>query len=220
MQNIIIVNTKGGSGKSTIATNLAGYYACWGVRVILADHDPQESSLDWLAARPHSRPHIIGRSGNAGKYVSPKVDYVITDLASGVHSEKLMQLLPTTDMILIPVLPSPMDTRATLRFVCDLLQNPAFNEKKTRIGVIANRVRENTRVYTRLKEFLDSLGLPFITSLRESQNYIDATEEGLSLFELPQRKVIRDLVQWQPLISWITHDTLPVIPPQKELKAK
>jgi chromosome partitioning protein len=214
MQNIVIVNTKGGSGKSTLATNLAGYYACWGIRVALVDHDPQQSSQDWLRARPSERPQIVGMSGASGKGVSPLVDYVITDLASGVHPNTMASILPTADVVLIPVLPSPMDIRATGRFIFELLQNPAFNEKHTRIGVVANRVRENTRVYAKLRLFLGEIGLPFVGSLRETQNYITAAEQGLSLFELPKRKVIRDLLQWQPLITWLSNGKLPVLPPQ------
>lgn len=214
MQSIVVVNTKGGSGKSTLATNLAGYYACWGIRVALVDYDPQESSLDWLRARPAELPQIVGMSGASGERVSPLVDYVVMDIASGADNNTLSSVLPSADIVLVPVLPSPMDIRASGRFIVELLQNPAFNEKRTRIAVVANRVKQNTKVYQRLQAFLHELGLPFVGSLRETQNYIAAAEQGISLFEMPTRTVIKDLLQWQPLVAWLSNGKLPVLPPR------
>ena len=214
MRTIMLINSKGGSGKSTLATNLASYFACWGIRVTLVDFDRQGSALDWLQARPADRPEIRSVAAVAPDYPVPDdSDYRVLDVPSGVHDDQLTQLLSLADTIVIPVLPSPMDIRATGRFVAELLDSPAYTQDK-RVCVVANRVREHTRSYRVLETFLKKLGIPFVTRLRDTQNYVRAAEQGLGIFELPRREVLSDLVQWQPLVTWLAGDRrLSAIPP-------
>lgn len=212
MRRLIVLNPKGGSGKSTITTNLAGYFALQGDTVAIADFDPQRSSLDWLAVRPQERVQIEG-------YVVEDSDelliphgpgYLIMDAPAGIHGKEMTRLVKKGHTILIPVLPSPIDMRACARFIEELLLIGRVERERTRIAVFANRVRENTLIYHALQRFLASLGIPFLTHLRDSQNYIRAAESGLSIFELPSAQVAQDMTQWQPIIDWLASpDSLP-----------
>lgn len=214
MRTIMLANSKGGSGKSTLATNLASYFACWGIRVTLVDFDRQGSARDWLAARPPQRDGIRAVSALLPDCPVPDdSDYRLLDVPSGIHGEALTQLLRLADTVVVPVLPSPMDIRATGRFVAELLTNEAYAPDK-RLCVVANRVRETTRSYRALEAFLAHLGIPFVARLRDTQNYVRAAEQGLGIFELPSRETLADLAQWQPLVHWLCGNRhTPAIPP-------
>lgn len=215
MRTITIVNSKGGSGKSTLATNLASYFACWGIRVTLVDSDPQASALDWLRARPDDRPRIKGVVAEEGDFrIPPESDYAVIDVPSGTGGRTLRRLLRKSDVLVIPVLPSPMDIRATRKFIFELLQQEELTRRGIDICVVANRVRENTRIYYTLEKFLASVGVPFIAKFRDTQNYVQAADRGLGVFELAPARVIRDLRQWEPLVTWLSADKrISVIPP-------
>ena len=205
MRSIMVLNSKGGSGKSTVATNLASYYAAQGNKVILVDLDPQSSSLDWLAARPSGRSSISGIDGAAGQYRVPRnADYVIYDTPAAVHGAELSALLRRAQSIIIPVLPSPIDMRAATPFVQKVLDNNRVARKEARVALIANRCRENYNIYHQLDSYLRKIRkAPFISVLRESQNYVRAAERGLGVFELPPYAVRKDLDQWDPIIRWL-----------------
>jgi chromosome partitioning protein len=226
MRIIMALNAKGGSGKTTLATNLASHYAAQGKSVVLADFDPQSSSLNWLKARPEDRPRIQGFAAwDTPLRVPRDTDYVIMDAPSGHYGKRLVALMRYTQTIVMPVLPSPLDIRAAASFIQEIKQvgkastrnildtsvgamlkalfgsgTPIF---KARVGVVANRVRENTLAYDSLYEFLDRLKVPFLTTLRDTQNYIQAAERGLGLFELAPSQVAYDTEQWQPLLRWL-----------------
>lgn len=201
----MVLNPKGGSGKSTVATNLASYYAQRGERVALADFDVQHCSLDWLAARPATSPSIHGFAvEDDDKLLIPHgPGYLIMDAPAGVHGKAMTRLVKKAHTLLIPVLPSPIDMRTTARFIEELLLVGKVERERTRIAVLANRVRENTLIYHALQRFLDSLGIPFLTHLRDTQNYIRAAECGIGLFEMAPAQVAHDLAQWQPLLDWL-----------------
>lgn len=212
MRRLIILNPKGGSGKSTIATNLAVYFALQGEQVAIADFDPQRSSIDWLAVRPASRPKIHGFAvEDSDELMIPHGSgYLIMDAPAGIHGKEMARLVKKGHTILIPVLPSPIDMRATARFIEELLLVGKVEREKTRIAVLANRVRENTLIYHALQRFLESLGIPFLTHLRDTQNYIRAAETGLGIFEMSAAQVEHDLAQWQPILDWLASpDSLP-----------
>lgn len=210
----MLANSKGGSGKSTLATNLASYLACWGIRVTLVDFDRQGSARDWLATRPPQRPEISAVSAELPHCPVPDdSDYRVLDVPAGLHGAQLSQLLCIADSIVIPVMPSPLDIRAAGRFIAELLADEAYAPHK-RVCVVANRVRENTRSYRVLESFLARLDIPFVTRLRDTQNYVRAAEQGLGIFELPTREVLADLVQWQPLVAWLCgHSRICTLPP-------
>lgn len=206
MRSVMVLNSKGGSGKSTVATNLASYYASQGNKVILVDLDPQASSLDWLASRPSGRGLISGIDGAAGQYRLPRnADYVIYDTPAAVQGVELSALLRRAQSIIIPVLPSPIDMRAATPFIKKVLDNNRVARKEARVALIANRCRENYNIYHQLDSYLRKVRkAPFISVLRETQNYVRAAERGLGVFELPPYAVRKDLDQWDPIIRWLS----------------
>ena len=211
MRSIILLNTKGGCGKTTLATNLASYHIRQGHRVMLADFDPQGSTSEWLAARPAERPVIHGVKAWKEPVRAPeRPDYLIIDAPAGVHGRELAHLLRNAHHILIPVLPSPIDIRAAAHFIGDLLLTCKAMGSNATVAVIANRVREQTIIYKDLTHFLSSLEIPFIASLRETQNYIRAAKQGLGIFELPFAQVADDLLEWQPILAWLREQSIAI----------
>ena len=205
MRSIMVLNAKGGSGKSTIATNLASYYASTGNKVMLVDFDPQHSSLDWLKDRPAGRPTITGVDGTAGTIRTPRnIDYVVYDTPAAVRGKELTALIRRAQSIIVPILPSPIDMRAATEFIRTVLDNGKVSRKETRVALVANRCRENTNVYHQLEDYLNKVRkAPFISVLRETQNYNKASERGLGIFELAPYMISRDLEQWDPIIQWL-----------------
>ncbi len=204
MRRIMVLNPKGGCGKSTLVTNLASYYALRGDAVYLIDFDVQGSSMDWIAARPDSANAVQGGAADEKTFLIPHGKGVmIMDAPAGVHGKRLKQYVKQAQSLLIPVLPSPMDMRATARFIEELLVVGRISREKTRVAVVANRVRETTRVYHSLERFLARLSIPFLCSLRDTQNYIRAAERGLGIFEMPAHEVQHDVEQWRPLLDWL-----------------
>jgi len=205
MRSIMVLNSKGGSGKSTVASNIASYYASKGKKVLLVDFDPQGSCLDWLAARPSGRSSISGIDGSSGNFRVPRsADYVVYDTPAAVHGKELSNYLRRAQSIIIPVLPSPIDMRAATPFIKKVLENGRVARKEARIALIANRCRENYNIYHQLDAYLRKVRkAPFISVLRETQNYVRAAERGLGIFELAPYLVRRDLDQWDPIIRWL-----------------
>lgn len=209
MHNILVLNSKGGCGKTTISINIASFFACWGVQVALADFDKQHSSTDWLRARPKDSPRILSVAAWQDNYIIPdEAEYVIMDTPAGINDIELSQLLQKANTILIPILPSPLDIRAAGRLIHDIMQQYDELPLKPRIGIIANRVRRQTKIYNSLKRFLNKLDLDFIATLRDTQNYITTCDLGISLFELPNWKKEKDLVGWCQLINWINYNKI------------
>lgn len=213
MQRILVLNSKGGCGKTTIATNLASYYASEGMQAALIDHDPQGSSMKWLSLRPKEKNEIYGvpayashRSGVTMSWhrrVLPGTDKVIIDAPAGVMGIQLQELIRQVDLVLVPVLPSPIDIHAATRFIEDLLLVGKIRSFGVQVGVIANRAKKNTLVYQSLERFLDTLKLPFIATLRDTQNYVRASARGVGIFEMWDQRVQQDKVHWEPIIEWL-----------------
>lgn len=206
MRTIMVMNAKGGCGKTTIASNIAVWFADEGYKVAIADFDPQGSSLDWAEARKDydGIPQI--RAYNASRQWNKKlkdVDILIMDVPAGIHGREINQQLKTVDTLIVPVLPSPIDIRACKRYLGELLRSGRINKKQTRIGIIANRVHTNTLVYRELKDWLKGLSIPFLGALRESKNYLKAAETGLGIFELPPSAAKSDVMQWQEILDWL-----------------
>ena len=205
MRHIMVMNAKGGCGKSTLATNLASYYADAGYAVALADYDPQRSSLDWLERRPDNRAEIVGVAGFKGglKSVPRSADMVIIDAPARSHGKELNELVRHAETIIVPVLPSTIDMQATDRFIKELRNVSKVERKQAKVGVVANRVREYTLIFDELDEYLTKLRVPYVATLREAQNYVRAYTRGLGIYELPEYLAWPDWEQWDPLIEWV-----------------
>ncbi len=204
MRTILLMNAKGGCGKTTLATNIASFYANQGRSVVLADLDPQGSSMDWLKSRSEYRPEIIGIPVWREALRVPRgTEYLILDAPAAVHGRALSDLVKRAQTVVIPVLPSPIDIRAASHFIHDLLLVGKVSRQQSKIAVVANRVRENTVIYHTLERFLKQLKIPFLSSLRDSQNYIRAAERGLGIFELAPSSIVHDLEQWRPVTRWL-----------------
>ena len=204
MRSILVVNPKGGSGKTTISTNLASYYAVWQVPTALVDLDPQQSSMGWLSCRPEEADKIQGFNGLAGHItLDDDIKRVIYDAPARTDNNKVARLIKLTDAVIIPVLPSSIDMRAVASFVVDLLRKIRGTDQELLIGLVANRSHTNYRSYKILVEFLKKLDIPVITSLRDSQNYIRAADHGIGIFEMSPSEVNQDIEQWRPLINWV-----------------
>ncbi len=213
MQRIIVVNTKGGCGKTTIATNLASYYASNGFVTALMDYDPQGSSTRWLKLRPQDKQAIHGINAHKRQSlqatrawqmrVPAETERLIIDAPAGVIGEALHSFVQQVDTIIIPVLPSPIDIHSATAFIKDLLLIGKVRNLGVRVGVIANRTRKNTLVYQSLERFLVSLNLPFITTLRDTQHYVHAFERGIGIQEMWDSRVEQDKLTWSPVINWL-----------------
>jgi len=212
LMRIVALNTKGGCGKTTLSTNLAGYYASHGYRTALLDADVQASSLQWLKNRGEKPAAITGiagaeRNGRVTRSfqlrVPPGTERLIIDTPAALDALRLQDLTRDADAILIPVLPSDIDIHAASRCIADLLLVGRIERRAERVAVIANRVKKNTLIYEKLQCFLHGLGIPFVTSFRDTQNYVHASAAGLSIHELDTRKTRNDVQDWEALIKWL-----------------
>ena len=221
MQRILVLNPKGGSGKTTIATNLASYFASQGDRPLLQDNDPQASSSRWLKKRKPDQPIINGIAAferNSGvtrawqMRIPPDAAHVIVDTPAAVPAQEMPDMTKNADAIIVPVLPSDIDIHACSKCIADLLLIAKVRRDEYRIGVVANRVKRNTVIYQSLMRFLESLRIPVIATLRDSQNYVRAAEQGVGLFEMKRYVVEQDLADWQPMLAWLKAKERPAQP--------
>lgn len=205
MRSILVTNAKGGCGKSTIATNLAAYFASEGYATTLADFDPQQSALSWLEERPKDYPPITGLAAHDEglKHLPRSTEYLIIDAPARSHGRELTELVRRAESIIVPVLPSPIDIKAAQKFIEELMGVHKVVDKQARVAVVANRVRDNTLIAEELDDYLEKLKAPYVTWLREAQNYIRAYQRGLGIHELPPYLAWPDWDQWDPLLEWL-----------------
>lgn len=211
VRTILVLNSKGGSGKTTVATNIAGFFADRGEAIALADFDVQHSSLDWLAAREAERPAIKGiDAANHGLRVPAGIEILVIDAPAATHGEELGSLVKRAQTIVIPVVPSPVDVRAAEHFLAELVQVRVVERHEVKVATVANRAREGTQATAELGEYLEHLKLPngrklpYLAHLRSSVNYLRAAERGLSVFEFAPMATMPDRECWSPLTRWLT----------------
>lgn len=213
VRRILVVNGKGGCGKSTISTNLAGYYASAGHKTALFDFDPQGSSMQWLSLRGEQRNPIQGvdayRRPGTGMTrtfqvrIPPGAERVILDAPAGSSGQVLIDMVREADTIIIPVTPSPIDIHATSRFIGELLVVAKARTRGVRMGVVANRIGKKSDVYYKLEKFLTSLNIPFLARFTDNLDYLRAAEMGMGICELRSRDNRYELSQWKNLIRWV-----------------
>lgn len=206
MKNILIANSKGGSGKTTLATNLAGYFASLGKRVMLNDLDRQQSSARWLERRPAVMP-IIQSYNSRNKLQFKEPEWIITDSPAGFRDEKLADAVKQADCVIVPIQPSAFDIGATSDFLDRLAEEKAIRKNKTFVALVGMRVNNRTHAVAGLADFMEQTGFPVLTYLRNAQVYATAAELGVSLFDMRPSFVAQDIEQWVPLLDWVKDTT-------------
>lgn len=199
----VIANPKGGVGKSTLSTNLAGALAAAGHAVMLGDVDRQQSARQWLALRPQQLPPIRSWDVENGHVLRPPkgTTHVVLDTPAGLHGKRLEAVLKLADAMLVPLQPSLFDIQATHAFLQHLYEHK--RGARMRLGLVGMRVREGTRASEQLQHYVQGQQLPLVALLRDTQNYVQLAARGLTLWDLAPSRVERDLAQWQPLLAWL-----------------
>ncbi|MDH0865196.1 ParA family protein [Mitsuaria sp. GD03876] len=212
MPVILVANPKGGVGKSTLASNIAGFLAHRGHAVMLGDIDRQQSSARWLAQRPAALPAIRGwELASTEQLRTPKgVSHAVLDTPAGLRGKRLTQALKVAERVVVPLQPSLFDIQATYDFVRELQDHAHDRDKlgeRPEIALVAMRVREGTLSQQQLHQFIEQLGLPLLAELRDTQNYVQLAARGLTLWDIAPGRVTRDLEQWQRLCAWLERST-------------
>lgn len=203
MPVIVVANPKGGVGKSTLSTNIAGYHASRGHAVMLGDVDRQQSARTWLALRPASAPRIQTWDVSHDEIVRPPkgTTHVVLDTPAGIHGKRLDEVMRIADKVLVPLQPSIFDIHATHAFVRELLAHKRSD--KVKVAIVGMRTKEHTIATDQLRAFLDTLGVPLLGFLRDTQNYVHLAAHGLTLFDVGSSRFERDLEQWKPITEWL-----------------
>ncbi|BDU58919.1 cobyrinic acid a,c-diamide synthase [Limnohabitans sp. MORI2] len=205
MKVVVVANPKGGAGKSTLATNIAGYFASRGHHVMLGDADTQQSSRFWLQQRPSRLPPIVTWEIEAGKVPTAKppkgTTHVVIDTPAGLGGSALKELVQRADNVIVPLMPSVFDMQATHAFLMELTQ--LTRKLPARVGVVSNRVDARTLASGRLKEFAQALDVPVLGYLRDTQYYVHMAAHGLSMFDITPTQIEKDLEQWEPICHWL-----------------
>ena len=203
MRSVLVANPKGGAGKSTLATNLSGYFANQGKAVTLCDLDRQQSALRWMAFRDPALPAVTGYfAGNQIVLNLPQeADWVVLDAPAGLQGYKLTDYLRVVDKVIIPLVPSIFDMAATEDFL-----NSIRNEmrgRRVKVGIVAMRVDPRTKAAGMLEEYMKHFDIPILGYLRNTQNYVNVAAQGMTVFDPPRGKHKRDVAQWEPLLEWL-----------------
>jgi len=203
MPVIVVANPKGGVGKTTLATNIAGYLAARGHAVMLGDVDRQQSSRTWLALRPPDLPQISAWEVKHGEIVRPPkgTTHVVLDTPAGLHGKRLDEVMKLADKVLVPLQPSIFDIHATHAFIEQLLAHRRSH--RVSLAIVGMRTREGTISTDQLRGFLKGVKVPFLGMLRDTQNYVHLAAHGLTLWDMSSSRFERDFEQWQPLTAWV-----------------
>jgi chromosome partitioning protein len=207
VQTILVANPKGGSGKTTLATNVAGWLAGKRQRVTLVDADPQQSAAQWLARRPQGFPQVVaGEKKKAAKDFDAQ--WQVVDSAAGLHGDDLADAVRRADVMLVPVSPSLFDIDATKRFLAAIAEQKGVKEGGLAVGLVAMRVDARTHSAADLDAFLNGYEFPLVAHLRDTQIYVYCARDGLTVFDLPRSRAEQDWEQWRPLTRWIARQAV------------
>jgi chromosome partitioning protein len=203
MPVIVVANPKGGVGKTTLSTNIAGYYASRGRAVMLGDVDRQQSARTWLGLRPANLAPIRAWDVAHDAVVRPPkgTTHVVLDTPAGLHGKRLEEVVKLADKILVPLQPSIFDIHATHEFVRHLIAHKRSG--RVDVAIVGMRTREGTIATDHLREFLAGLDVPLLGFIRDTQNYVHLAAHGLTLWDLRSNRFERDIEQWQPITAWL-----------------
>ncbi len=212
LHKIVVLNPKGGCGKTTLSTNLASLYAHSGIVPTLVDLDPQGYCIRWLEKRPAELPEVYGIQIDAGaaddsQDARPEIPsdagLVIIDLPAAIPDAQLHAYTYIADSVLLPIVPSEIDVYSAARFIAELLLDVQLDRREQKLAIVANRVKSRTRSYRMLLRFLSSLKIPMIATLRDSQNFVHACAHGIGVCEMPQYRVKEDVEQIRAIVRWL-----------------
>lgn len=215
MKTTLVINPKGGSGKTTIAVNLAACFVGDNIATTLMDYDPQGSSLGWLRSRaPHApriyaangAPEKFGRLRSFDMYVPPETRHLVIDAPAGASGLLVQEMLDRAHFVIVPVIPSVIDIRATEAFIRDLLAMPKVRAGDARVGIVANKVRASMPAYQPLLRFLESLELKLLARLLDSDMYLRAAESGVGIFEMDPGQTATERKQFMPIVEWVARE--------------
>ena len=203
MRAVLVANPKGGAGKTTLATNLSGYFANSGKKTTLCDLDRQQSALRWMAFRDASLPPLTGYfAGNQIAVNLPaEADWVVVDAPAGLQGYKLSDYLRAVDKVIVPLVPSIFDMAATEDFLNSIRME--MRSQRTKVGIVAMRVDPRTKAASMLEEFLTHFDIPIVAYIRNTQNYVNVAAAGATIFDPPRAKHRRDVEQWATLVEWL-----------------
>ena len=203
MPVVVVANPKGGVGKSTLSTQIAGYFASRNHRVMLGDADRQQSSRLWLSLRPEGAAPISSWELGEDQIAKPPkgTTHLVLDTPAGLHGKRLKEILRRAHKVVVPLQPSVFDIFATQDFLNELADSA--RAAKIDIGIVGMRVDERTRAAEQLHTFVETTGLPVLGYVRDTQNYVQLAARGLTVFDLPPGRVARDLEQWQTICRWL-----------------
>jgi chromosome partitioning protein len=212
MNTTLVINSKGGAGKTTVSTNLASYFAANNIPAAIMDYDPQGSCMNWLRLRTpalgkihgaNAAPQKAGGLRSLAMHVPAGTRQLIIDAPAGASGLLLQDMLARAHCILVPVQPSAIDIHATANFIRDLLVVGRLRSRNVRLAVVANRVRRSSPVYQPLERFLNSLGLPFLARLGDSEVFVEAAESGAGIFEMDPSASAAEREQFRPIVEWV-----------------
>jgi len=203
MHVVVVANPKGGVGKSTLSTHIAGYFAAKHSSVMLGDADRQQSSKLWLSLRPSTARTIASWEMGEDQIVRPPkgTSHVVIDTPAGLHGKPLKNVLRLAHQVIVPLQPSVFDIFATRDFLDELAEY--VKTHPTQVGIVGMRVDERTRAAEQLHTFVARTGLPVLGMLRDTQNYVQLAAHGLTVFDLAPERAARDLAQWAPICRWL-----------------
>lgn len=203
MRSVLVANPKGGAGKTTLATNLSGYFANSGEKTTLCDLDRQQSALRWMAFRDAALPPLTGYfAGNQiGASLPKEADWVVVDAPAGLQGYKLTDYLRAVDKVIVPLVPSIFDMAATEDFLNSI--RTEMRGQRAKVAIVAMRVDPRTKAASMLEEFLTHFDLPIVAYLRNTQNYVNVAAAGATIFDPPRAKHRRDVEQWSKLVEWL-----------------
>jgi chromosome partitioning protein len=206
MPVIVVANPKGGVGKSTLSSNMAGYFASQGHAVMLGDVDRQQSSRLWLTLRPATLPAIQSWDVSKDQIARPPkgTTHIVLDTPAGLHGKGLEAVMKLADKVIVPLQASVFDIYATQDFISDLAERKRAD--RTQLAVVGNRIKDHTKATEHLTAFLQTLDVPLLSLLRDTQNYAHLAAHGLSLWDVAPHKVEKDLAQWAPVLTWLNQD--------------
>ena len=208
MKTVLVASSKGGVGKTTIATHLAAESALAGRKTVLVDADPQGSSTRWAERRAGLDSAVLPIDGSsrhktAWKSIPDGTDRVVVDAPAGAHPDALETYLDHADALVVPVLPSALDIDATVPFLNALAKHPRVRKGELRVGLVGNRLRPWTNASQQAMELLEQWPYPLVAQLRDSQAYVMLVGFGKSLFDYHSAQVRDHQADWQPLLKWV-----------------